>query len=292
MRGSTMVRGALAATMLAIAVGATPAGAANAPSDAWLTMKSKMALLTTEDVHGLGINVDTTDGTVTLHGKVQSPDEKSRAEKAVRSVEGVKQVRNLLQVVPEKREAGARVADDQLDDRVKAALDKDKSLADSDIDVESVHDGVVLLGGSAKTEADHLRAIEVASRVDGVRHVRSDIDAEARDQARRDDPKTDAKTDAAKSKGDGRAATDDGYDLGDRASDASITAATKLRLMADDKTPALAINVDTRDGVVTLFGDVPNAEAKRAAEADARKVDGVKHVRNELQVVPEQRDAR
>jgi len=60
---------------------------------------------------------------------------------------------------------------------------------------------------------------------------------------------------------------------------------TKMRLLADSRTPALDINVDTRDGVVTLFGIVPGNEAKRAAEADARKVSGVKKVRNELQVV-------
>jgi hyperosmotically inducible protein len=61
---------------------------------------------------------------------------------------------------------------------------------------------------------------------------------------------------------------------------------TKMRLLADGRTPALDINVDTRDGVVTLFGIVPGKEAKRAAEADARKVSGVRQVRNELEVVP------
>ena len=65
-----------------------------------------------------------------------------------------------------------------------------------------------------------------------------------------------------------------------------ITSATKMRLLADGNTPALDINVDTRAGVVTLFGMVPSAQAKASAEADARKVSGVKQVHNELQVVP------
>jgi osmotically-inducible protein OsmY len=60
----------------------------------------------------------------------------------------------------------------------------------------------------------------------------------------------------------------------------------KMRLLADSRTPALDINVDTRDGAVTLFGMVPGNEAKRAAEADAHKVSGVRQVRSELQVVP------
>jgi hyperosmotically inducible protein len=60
---------------------------------------------------------------------------------------------------------------------------------------------------------------------------------------------------------------------------------TKMRLLADSQTPALDINVDTRNGVVTLFGIVPRDEAKMAAAADVRKVSGVRQVVNELQVV-------
>jgi osmotically-inducible protein OsmY len=71
----------------------------------------------------------------------------------------------------------------------------------------------------------------------------------------------------------------------DTASDLWITSATKMRLLADTQTPALDINVDTWAGVVTLFGIVPSQAAKAAAEADTRKVSGVKRVENELQVV-------
>ena len=77
----------------------------------------------------------------------------------------------------------------------------------------------------------------------------------------------------------------------DTASDIWITSATKMRLLADSQTPALDINVDTWDGVVTLFGIVPSQQAKAAAEADARKVSGVKRVQNELQVVASAKQA-
>ena len=40
-------------------------------------------------------------------------------------------------------------------------------------------------------------------------------------------------------------------------SDMWITSAAKVRLIADDQTPATEINVDTRNGVVTIFGIVP-----------------------------------
>ena len=75
------------------------------------------------------------------------------------------------------------------------------------------------------------------------------------------------------------------YGATDASRDVWITSMAKMRLLADSRTPALDINVDTRNGVVTLFGIVPAKEAKQAAEADVRKVGGVKHVRNELQVV-------
>ena len=49
------------------------------------------------------------------------------------------------------------------------------------------------------------------------------------------------------------------------------------------------INVDSDDGVVTLKGKVTTAEAKKRAEAVAKKVDGVKSVKNQLQVEPEKK---
>ena len=38
---------------------------------------------------------------------------------------------------------------------------------------------------------------------------------------------------------------------------------------------------------MTLFGTVPTEAARRAAETEVRKVDGVKSVENDLQVVPQ-----
>ena len=57
---------------------AAPAGAAT--PDAWITTKTKLALLTTEGVSGTAIHVDTVLGRVTLHGKVRSAEEKAKAE--------------------------------------------------------------------------------------------------------------------------------------------------------------------------------------------------------------------
>ncbi len=275
------MRGAWTRWSLAVVVAAAltaPAVARADTPDSWITTKAKIALLTSEGVHGTSINVDTVDGRVTLHGKVAAAEEKEKAEKAVRDVSGVKEVRNLLQVVPEERKTAANASDKELKDRAAKALKDDPTLKDSSITVESVNNGVVLLGGKAKTLDDHLRAVEDASSIPGVRRVASEVqspDKLADDQIRREEHAQGTK-DKAKSAA---------RSVGDTASDAYITTATKMRLLADSRTPALDVNVDTSRGVVTLFGMVPTREAKAAAEEDARKVSGVKKVANELQVV-------
>ena len=262
--------------VLAAAIG-LPAPATNAAEkpDAWITTKAKIALLTAKDVSGTAINVDTIDGRVTLQGKVSSAKEKAKAENAVRQISGVKEVRNLLQVVPESRQKTVKASDADLKKQVEKTLKDDESLAHSSISVHSVNAGVVVLAGKASSMEAHLRAIEDARGVPGVREVSSEVqspDRLADEEIRRDEDKM--------ARGEGRTGTAKGA-----ISDSYITSATKLRLFADSKTPALDINVDTHRGVVTLFGMVPSSEAKAAAEADARKVSGVRRVVNELQVV-------
>ena len=244
-----------------------------AASDAWITTKAKIALLTTAGVSSGAVNVDTVDGAVTLHGKVSSPEEKSKAEAEVKKIDGVKEVRNLLQVVPGGREKVVKASDKEIKDRVDRALRDGHFAKDSRIDVESVNDGVVLLGGKAQTMGDHLRAIELTRSVPGVRKVESEIESPDRladDQIRRQEP--------------ARAESKRG--MGTAAKDLSITADAKMRLLADADVPALDVNVDTYSGAVTLWGAVPTPRAKAAAEADARKISGVTRVVNELQVVP------
>lgn len=67
-----------------------------------------------------------------------------------------------------------------------------------------------------------------------------------------------------------------------RVDDAAITAQVKTRLLADETTRGININVDTEDGVVTLRGTAPTAAAKAHAEEIAKAVDGVQVVANSL----------
>ena len=73
-------------------------GAGAAASDSALTTKVKSSLLTDSVVGGLAIDVDTTEGVVSLNGITTSEQERTRAIQVAQSVEGVKRVdaRNLV----------------------------------------------------------------------------------------------------------------------------------------------------------------------------------------------------
>jgi osmotically-inducible protein OsmY len=269
---SWMKCGALVVVLSAVLV--VPAKAAT--PDAWITVKTKLALLTTEGVSGTAIHVDTVVGQVTLHGKVRSAEEKAKAETITQKIGGVKGVRNLLQVVPEEQEEAVQVADDALEERITKTLEADPSLESSSISVKSVDKGVVLLSGTATTLTAHLRAIEKVAGIPGVRRVASEVKSP--------DTLADAEIWREPTPGQPKQPSEE-YGLGDAARDLWTTSATKMSLMADSRTPALDINVDSREGVVTLFGIVPSPEAKAAAEETALGVRGVKRVENELEVV-------
>jgi osmotically-inducible protein OsmY len=269
----TLALGAASAFLGLVLLAHAASGSTSMP-DAWITTKVKLELLTSEGVSATKVNVDTVDGRVTLHGIVPSDADKVRADKVARGVSGARDVRNLLQVVKPSAQKELEVSDSDLKQRISTALRGDPALAGSRIAVASVNKGVVLLSGSARTLSDTLRAVQIASRVDGVRRVASEIES------------PDALGDAEiwrEGKYDATAAARS------TARDLWTTGEVKLRLLADSKTPGFDINVDTDGGVVTLFGVVDSQAAKDAAAAEARLVGGVKSVANELQVVPASR---
>ena len=204
-----------------------------APPDNWITTKIKLSLLTGDEVSSTAVHVDTIDGQVTLYGKVRNAAEKTRAESIARSVDGVREVRDLLQVVPGREEKQVAVSDSRIEKTVSKVLKEEPSLKESGITVKSVDKGSVLLAGKTDSLGDYLLAVECVHAVPGVRHVFSEIQ--------------------------GPAGTLEWKERrGASHSDSYLTAATKLRLNGDSNVPALDVSVDTDHGVVTLFGAVPS----------------------------------
>jgi len=66
--------------------------------------------------------------------------------------------------------------------------------------------------------------------------------------------------------------------------DNAIHAAVKTKLTADRFSNLLNVDVNVTNGVVTLAGEVPNAQVKAEAEQEARSVSGVTRVINNIQV--------
>ncbi len=75
-------------------------------------------------------------------------------------------------------------------------------------------------------------------------------------------------------------------DFSDAVSDATVTASVKSRLLWNQHTDGLDIQVDTRDGIVTLTGSADSAASKELAERVAANTEGVRDVNNELRVGP------
>ena len=142
-------------------------------SDSWITTKAKIALLTMDGFSVSGANVDTVNGNVTMHGKVGTTEDRTRAEQTVRKVTGVKTVKNLLQVVPTNVKEAVAANDSDVKERVEASLKTDSKM--EDVKVASVNNGVVLLSGKTDGLTQKLRAIENAYSVNGVHRVASEI---------------------------------------------------------------------------------------------------------------------
>ena len=268
----------LKAVVLGVSLASSSVLAASA--DSTITAKAKLALWTS-DVRSRDVNVDTNDGIVTLSGKVPSAEQKAMAEKKARSVDGVKDVKSYLQIVPVAEEKRVERSDKEIKEAVKTALKNDPSLEDSKISVKDVSKGVVTLEGEARTYSDHLRAVGLVDRTPGVKRVASDVKNpkswtkdERMEFTRHDTMPGHTPEEHAKA---------EKHDSGP--ADSSITASVKMRLFTTAEVPSMKINVDTNDHVVSLFGIVPTDEVKRTAEAEAARVKGVASVQNNLQVV-------
>jgi hyperosmotically inducible protein len=157
-----------------VLIGGLGVASAHASDDAWISTKIRIALMTTDGAGRNAVKVETEHGKVTLHGTVDGQAVKDKAEATARSVGGVTEVKNLLQVVKESRKDAVKAVDKDVKEAVEKSLKRDETL--EGINVKSVDNGLVLLDGST-TSLDHkLRAIETVYDIPGVRQVSSNIE--------------------------------------------------------------------------------------------------------------------
>ena len=92
-----------------------------------------------------------------------------------------------------------------------------------------------------------------------------------------------AKTEAAAEKA-GNAVREAGSSAMEMVDDAAITAQVSAGLAKDPALSALKIDVDTRNGIVTLNGPAPTQDAKDRATSIAQNIKGVSSVVNHLTI--------
>ena len=161
-----------AAALLARADDVTKAVKKDA-KELWLESKVKYHLITADNVPASDVKVDVNRGVVTLHGKVETEAEKARAEETVRKIDGVREVKNMLQVVPKSHKEAVKANDKEIKERIESTFKADRRF--DDIHIESVDNGVVRLGGKA-TMSGALHAVETVYAIPGVRRVSSTIE--------------------------------------------------------------------------------------------------------------------
>jgi hyperosmotically inducible periplasmic protein len=139
-------------------------------SDGWITAKTKLALIADQRTSGFATDVDTNNGTVTLSGKVDIEQAKTAATEVARGIEGVKNVNNQLQVVPDAKRKDVNAADDKIEDNIKKAMDNDPNLKGLGLSADS-NAGVVTLSGTVDTHEQLVNAAQAIRKMAGVKGV-------------------------------------------------------------------------------------------------------------------------
>jgi hyperosmotically inducible periplasmic protein len=164
-----------------------------------------------------------------------------------------------------ERGAGDKIEDAWIDGSIETAFLFNTHLNNFKIDTD-VNDGVVTLSGTVESDIDRDLAEEIAKGVEGVSQVNNQLVVGAVEPEDRDRAEAQSR------------------DFRQWAEDATTTAEVKAKLLANDNTEGLAIDVDTRANVVTLTGKVDSKEEAQLAEQIADNVDGVAEVQNELRI--------
>lgn len=152
--------------------------------------------------------------------------------------------------------------------KVKAKLLDDPEVVGTRIDVDTFN-SVVMLSGTTATKIQMERALAIAMTVEGVKNVSNKLSVSA----------AGASIDAGVN-----VSTDSSRSLGTATKDAAITALVKTTLLADPDVAGMKIDVDTRNQVVMLSGNVDTKAQKDRAAKLAKQAEGVATVKNNLTV--------
>ena len=204
---------------------------------------------------GDDIKIQSKDGAITLTGIVLEESRKGLAKETVPGLPGVISVDNRLEV---KGASPTPNSDAWLRDKVKATLLYHRNVRGFKTEV-NVKDGIVTLQGEATSQAQKELTAEYAKDVEGVKDVNNLMIVSQ--------TSTNTKT-----------------TIGEDIDDASITAQVKMTLLYHRSTSALNTKVETKRGVVTLYGKAGNAAELNLATKFANDINGVNGVNNRMTI--------
>jgi len=187
--------------------------------------------------------------------------------------------------------AAVKPADSTLDERIEQRIGKDPSLKKHDIKV-SVDSGVATLTGTVQSQAERRKATQLAT-ITGVTRVDNQIVVDPTTKGTSgtiEKTKEGAKKVGEKTKEGAEKVgekTKEGLSkTGEVITDAWITSRVHSKFVGEDLLKGSDINVDTNDHIVTLKGTVMSAAARARAVAEAKEVEGVHRVIDQLTIGP------
>lgn len=149
-----------------------PAGVST-PTDSEIESNVESVLRINPDIDTSDVEVDVSEGIVTLEGAVDAYWKKVHAEEMASNVSGVLSIDNRLNVIRAKDFVDREIAGDIAD-----ALDRNALLDAEDIDI-TVEDGVVMLTGTVPTRTARQAAYDAARYTLGVVDVRNNLVVES-----------------------------------------------------------------------------------------------------------------
>ena len=271
---------------------AAPATTDQQHSDPLITARIQAKYFASPEVKAHRIDVDTRNGLVTLEGTVDSEAQRGAAASIARTVDGVTRVENKLLV----RAAAADTAADAprhhapdpsapvrdgrtpawITAKIQSQYYLNPALKPWRIDVDTSSSGAVTLSGSVDSDADRGEAVTIARATEGVTAVNDNLRVQPQPVATTGTVKdtSDVKNDAREIKNDAREILDDSW----------ITMKIQSKFFLDDDVRARNIDIDTKDGTVTLKGSVESEGERQQALSIARATDGVTMVHDSLAV--------
>ncbi len=138
-------------------------------SDAWMAFKIRSRLLVKGNVSATSTKVVVNDGHAVLTGTADNVAQKDLTGIYAAEIDGVKTVKNEI-VITDKPTMGEKIDDASITSQVKYALLTHKATSALKTKV-TTNDGVVVITGEAKTEAEKSLAGKLASDIRGVSSV-------------------------------------------------------------------------------------------------------------------------